>query len=132
MGHFIEFVWFAKNDSCAEMGLRLLKMVPSQLSWRIRIRRLENPCKRRFIKPGDFNKITEKLVFPGIFTHFGRFSNFCKSAYFWVKFNEKYASEIAMPVWPTILEIMPSCVLFHQFYCPTYRQAKLTFKDCSV
>ncbi len=62
LGHFIEFVRFSKNDSCAEMGLRVLKMVPSQLSWWIQIRRLENPHKRHFIRLGNFNKITEKLA----------------------------------------------------------------------
>ncbi len=32
LGHFIEFIQFGKNDSCAEMGLRVLKIVLSQLS----------------------------------------------------------------------------------------------------
>ncbi len=58
---------------------------------------LENPHRRRFVKLGDFNKITEKLALKGIFTHFGRFSNFCKIAYLWVKFDEKYTGEVAEP-----------------------------------
>ncbi len=89
LSHFIEFVRFGKNETCAEMGLRVLKIVPSQLPWRIRIRQLENLHKRRFIKLGGFNKIIEKLALPGIFTHFGRFSNFCKSALFLSKIQRE-------------------------------------------
>ncbi len=96
LGHFIKFVRFGKNGSCAGMGVRVPKMVLSQLSWRIQIRWLENPHRRHFVKLGDFNKTTEKLALPVVRTVLpilDNFQIFAKVPYH----DEKYASEVAKP-----------------------------------
>ncbi len=68
----------------------------------------------RFIKLADFNKIAQELGSPVLVREFlsilDDFQIFAEVPYFLVKFDEKYASEVDMPVWPIILDIMPSSV----------------------
>ncbi len=103
-GLFIEFVRFCKNNSCAEMGLRVLKMVPSQLSRWILMQQLENPHKHTSSNWAISIKSQKNLPFLPFLLILDDFQIFAKVPYFWKKFSEKYASEIAMPTWQTISE----------------------------
>ncbi len=49
------------------------------------------------VELGDFNKITEKLPFLAFLPILDNFQIFAKVHYILLKFNEKYASEVAMP-----------------------------------